>query len=144
MGFFKKRKRLQPHKSTTDVSLTPLIDTALTLLIIFMITSPMMHNAIKVDLPLGQAKEAGSNSPQMILHVDQNNTIYFNDKPVRLDQIVSLLSSVEQKQDIVYVKADQNVSYGKVVELVDMLKVAIAEQQLPGVTSVALATKRAS
>ncbi len=142
MGFFKKRKRLHPHKKTIEVSLTPLIDTALTLLIIFMITSPMMNNAIKVDLPSGKAKEDGAGKPQLVLYVEQNNTIYFNDKPISIDQIVPALSGQEQKQDMVYVKADQKVSYGRVIEIVDMLKTAITNNQLPGITSVALATKK--
>ncbi len=142
MGFFKKRKRLNPHKNTIDVSLTPLIDTALTLLIIFMITSPMMNNAIKVNLPQGLTKEDGGGNPQLVLYVEQNDTIFFNDKPIAIDQIVSALSGQEQKQDMVYVKADQKVSYGRVIEIVDMLKTAITNNQLPGITSVALATKK--
>ena len=53
----KKRTR---RFSTPEISLTPLIDTALTLLVIFMITAPMIHNGIKVDLPQGNSKEVGS------------------------------------------------------------------------------------
>ena len=48
-----RRRRLQ---AMNDVSLTPLIDTALTLLIIFMVATPMMRNSIRVTLPSGQAK----------------------------------------------------------------------------------------
>ena len=52
------KRRRKKAVAINDIPLTPLIDTALTLLIIFMVTTPMMQNAIKVTLPEGQAKEA--------------------------------------------------------------------------------------
>ncbi|MCK5632116.1 biopolymer transporter ExbD [bacterium] len=54
------RRLKKTRLSKAELTLTPMIDTALTLLIIFMITAPMMRNAIKVTLPDGSAKEAGN------------------------------------------------------------------------------------
>ena len=63
-----------------DLSLTPLIDTALTLLIIFMISAPMMNNSIKITLPKGKAKEETSSELQeMIVTVNKEGTLYLND-----------------------------------------------------------------
>ena len=53
----RKRKKTASH---LDVNLTPLIDMALTLLIIFMVTTPMMQNSIRINLPKGHAKEGGT------------------------------------------------------------------------------------
>ena len=56
MTRYNRRKR-RASVLMQEISLTPLIDMALTLLIIFMVTAPMLNNAIKVELPKGQAKE---------------------------------------------------------------------------------------
>ena len=52
-----RRSRRSSSMGIPEITLTPLIDTALTLLIIFMVTSPMINNGIKVDLPQGKVQE---------------------------------------------------------------------------------------
>ena len=47
-----RRRRLR-RVTLPEISLTPLIDTALVLLVIFMVATPMMRNAIHIDLPEG-------------------------------------------------------------------------------------------
>ncbi|MCX5922533.1 MAG: biopolymer transporter ExbD [Candidatus Dependentiae bacterium] len=134
---FIRRKRKTPS-ALHDIPLTPLIDTALTLLIIFMVTTPMMQNAIKVTLPDGQAKEDGGAKQDLIVYIDSHEKLFFNGMPVTKD---SLVGAVRQKigndtQSTVFVKADQSVRYGHVIQIVDQLKVA------GGVRYVALATKK--
>jgi len=124
----------------TDISLTPLIDTALTLLIIFMIATPMMHNAIRVTLPKGSAQEAGTAQQELVVYVDAQGAYFFNNEKMTLAEIVSALKGAvkDQKEQTVFVKADAQASYGAVIELVDTVKV------VGGLKHVALATiKRA-
>jgi len=122
-----------------EVSLTPLIDTALTLLIIFMITAPMMQNAIKVTLPKGQAKEVDDHIKKCVVSLDKDGKIYFGDgsTPMELDQVVaSIQRRVGSRSDeTVFVEADKLVTYEKVIDVVDKIKV------VGGVKYVALATK---
>jgi len=59
------------------VSLTPLIDVALTLLIIFMITAPMVQNGIKIDLPQGNSKEVGSQQ-ELVVSMRRDGKMFFN------------------------------------------------------------------
>ncbi len=132
------RRYRRKRAMLNDLPLTPLIDTALTLLIIFMITSPIMHNAIKVDLPQGKAKEDGQLQEQFVVYIDKQEQLYLNEKNVTKDELFAQLvpEKLQAAQGTVYVKADQGVSYGCVIELVDTLKVA------GGVRYVALATKK--
>ena len=59
--------------------MTPLIDTALTLLIIFMIATPVLQNAIKVTLPRGNAQEeAHNNQHELVVFIDKNGDFYIN------------------------------------------------------------------
>ncbi len=131
------RKRRQ-ISALLDISMTPLIDTALTLLIIFMITTPIIQNAIRVSLPKGQAKEDEGGSQELIVYIDKDKQFFFNGQKHARDELIELLKQrVGDQQDVrVYVKADQDVSYGEVIGLVDRLKV------VAGVSHVILATQR--
>ncbi|MBD3272861.1 hypothetical protein GF385_00730 [Candidatus Dependentiae bacterium] len=130
-----KKKKRKRRIEMPNVSLTPLIDTALTLLVIFMITAPIVHNGIKVDLPFGKSKEVGSQQ-ELVVTLRKDEKLFFNSYPITKENLVdSVKKAVAQKEDIpVYVKADESVSYGKVIEIVDQLKFA-------GVKFVAMSTR---
>ncbi len=132
--FLKKKKRGRRIEMPT-ISLNPLIDTALTLLVIFMITAPIVQNGIKVDLPFGKSKEVGSQQ-ELVVTLRKDNKLFFNSYPITKEGLVdSVKKALVQKDDIpVYVKADETVSYGKVIEIVDQLKFA-------GVKFVAMSTR---
>lgn len=131
------RKRRSSVRSRTmpEIVLTPLIDTALTLLVIFIVTAPMVQNGIKVDLPQGKSKEVG-NSQELVLTLGKDNKIYFNSYPIdKSDVVTTIQKELTGKPDTpVYVRADETIAYGKVIEVVDELKHA-------GVTYVAMSTR---
>lgn len=134
------RRKRKKAAAINDIPLTPLIDTALTLLIIFMVTTPMMQNAIKVTLPEGQAKEADGNKQELIVYIDKDANMFFNGVPVTKNNVAGTVKKKvgNDTQCTVFVKADQSVPYGMVIETVDQLKMA------GGVKYVALATKKAA
>ena len=70
------RSRRRQSSQLLDISLTPLVDTALTLLVIFMITTPMIQNAIRVSLPKGQAKEDADNQQELVVYVDKDKKLF--------------------------------------------------------------------
>ena len=55
-----RRKSRRAAKHMPEISLTPLIDTALVLLVIFMVATPIMKNSLTIDLPKGHMKEEKS------------------------------------------------------------------------------------
>lgn len=135
------RRRRQKEQSFPEISLTPLIDTALTLLIIFMVTTPMLkkENALQVELPKGKVKEIDDNKQQEItISIDKAGRISFNDKLVKEKEVLGELKTYMGKKSdrTVFVKADTAVHYGKVLELVDKIK------GVSGVRYVALATAK--
>lgn len=138
MAFIRRKRK---HAAAVhDIPLTPLIDTALTLLIIFMVTTPMMQNAIKVTLPEGKAKEDGDAKQDLIVYIDQQKKLFFNGVPVDSKSLTPTVKrSVGKHKDCtVFVKADKQVPYGDVIHVVDELKV------VGGVRYVALATQKAA
>ncbi len=131
----RKRRSSVRVRTMPEIVLTPLIDTALTLLVIFIVTAPMVQNGIKVDLPQGKSKEVG-NTQELVLTIGKDGKIYFNSYPIDKNQVVSIIQKeLTDKSDTpVYVRADETVPYGKVIEVVDELKHA-------GVTYVAMSTR---
>ena len=139
MKNFRSRRGRRPV-GLPEVSLTPLIDTALTLLVIFMITTPMMNNVIKISLPSSSVNEGDSKDQQeTIVYVDKQSKLYLNGTEMKLQAILKNLQTMskQQKIEMVFVKADQAVEYGRVIDLVDTIKT------VGGIKYVALATQRA-
>lgn len=132
------KRRRRRTISLPEISLTPLIDTALTLLIIFMVTTPMMQNAIKVTLPKGQAKEDNNAKQELVVYIDKDGKLFFGSAQMSKEQLIEEIKKNigNEKDKTVYVKADRVVCYGDVIELVDHIKV------VGGVSYVALATKK--
>ena len=132
-----RRKRQRNHRpQMPELSLTPLIDTFATLLIIFIVAAPMVKNGIRVNLPQGKAKEA-SQTQDLVVSMNKEGQLYFNSFPVeRLDLASTVQKALVQKEDApVYIRADEAVEYGKVIEIVDELKLA-------GVAYVAMSTRQ--
>lgn len=136
-------KKLRRYKKNAlyDISMTPLIDTALTLLVIFMIATPVLQNAIKVTLPRGNNQEdASKQSHELIVFIDKNSDFYVNDKKIAKEDLIEYIKKTigDDHEKTVYVKADKVIAYGTVIELVDDIKC------IGGIKYVALATQKHS
>jgi biopolymer transport protein ExbD len=134
------RRRRSTHAALPEIPLTPLIDTAMNLLIIFMVATPMMNNMIKVELPRGAVREGDPKQQELVVFIDKHEKLYINGNQLKnqdavIKELQRLLGS--DKERTIFVKADQAVNYGYVIELVDHLK------SVGGVAYVALATQRA-
>ena len=107
----------------SDINVTPLVDVVLVLLIIFMVTAPMMSRGIDIRLP---RTESGSDTQEdrLIVSVDRDSTIYLNDRPVNLALLTDRLKSEMERtgNDFVFLRADQDVSYGRVMAVMDQIK----------------------
>lgn len=132
---FKRRNR---RVTMSEISLTPLIDTALTLLIIFMVATPVMHNSIKINLPTGTAREAVAQTQDLIVYVTKDHQMFFNGVPVNDQNLIATIQNALKPGDArpVFVKGDTDAVYGKIVEVVNRIKT------VGGIEYVALATKK--
>jgi biopolymer transport protein TolR len=129
------RNRISRKVEMPEISLTPMIDTFCVLLVIFMIAAPMVQHAIKVELPHGKSRE-GNNEQELVVTLSKDNKIYFNNFAVNRQDLAGVVQkSLINNHDLpVYVRADQSVAYGKVIAIVDELKLA-------GVRYVAMSTQ---
>jgi len=106
-----------------DINVTNLVDVVLVLLIIFMITAPMLHSGIEVNLPKTKAstKDLGEG---IVVTIDKTGKIYLDDRVVSLSRFSSRLSDLKRQKPAgtVYLKADREVQYGLVVDVIGRIK----------------------
>lgn len=109
-----------------------------------MVTTPMIQNSIKIDLPKGQAQEGGKEPQELVVTIDKKETIYCNNKPVTIEtlgqEIKNCLGTMSNKEGKrVWVKVDrQSCSADSLISVIDCIKV------VGGVKDVAIATERPS
>ena len=126
-------RRLRSRQSTAvlgDINVTPLVDVVLVLLIVFMVTAPMMSRGIDVSLPVATQTETPPED-RLTVSVSQDERIYLGDKPVNLALLEDTLKGIMvtgRSGKIVYMRADERLRYGKVIEVVDKIKRAGVEQ----------------
>ena len=108
----------------SDINVTPLVDVMLVLLIIFMVTAPLLHQGVEVQLP----KSVSQNLPKspedpLILSITKREVYYLNETPIPKAQLRERLRLIlkNRRDRSVYLKADRNLPYGVVVETMDVL-----------------------
>jgi len=126
------------RRPMADINVVPFIDVMLVLLVIFMITTPLLTQGVKVELPKTSATAMDDRDKEpLIVTVDASGNYYLNlsDKPNQpitartLSHLVStqLQTKANQEQRPVMVRGDKNVNYGKVVEAMVLLQKAGAK-----------------
>ena len=114
----------------SDINVTPFVDVMLVLLIIFMVTAPMMVQGVDVALPEATSKPLESETEPLIITIDKNNAIYINDYKVSLgflqEKLVKVLEGRMDRE--VYFRADKDIAYGIVVQVISEIKEAGVEK----------------
>jgi biopolymer transport protein TolR len=113
----------------SDINVTPFVDVMLVLLIIFMVTAPMMVQGLNVDLPEATAKALDSEKEHLVISIDKDHQVYINDYQVTVETLgAKLIKILQGRSDRdVYLKADKNIPYGIVVQVMAEVKSAGVE-----------------
>ena len=118
-----------------EINVTPLVDVVLVLLIIFMVTAPFLQGGLEVDLPKVATKGLDVREG-LIVSVRRGGAIAVGERVVPKGQLEDALKRARAAERPVYLKADQSVPYGDIVELIARLRHA-------GVASLGLVTQPA-
>lgn len=109
----------------SEINVTPFVDVVLVLLIIFMITAPMMIRGIDVQVPRTETRNVNPEE-RLVLTVTKGNVIYLDDQQITLDRLQKVLTGLQQRNPraAIFLRADEKVSYGVVVQVMDVVKKA--------------------
>ena len=107
----------------SEINITPLLDLAFVLLIIFVITTPLLEQSINLQLPKGMGQQEKRIDRKNIRTVEVSNTgVYALDKQhLALSQILSILAADSGRNPnlIIYIRADENGPYKNVAAVID-------------------------
>jgi biopolymer transport protein ExbD len=107
----------------SDINITPLLDLAFVLLIIFIITTPLLTQSIELKLPRGGAKTDKQISQSDIRTVEISNAGFYKleARQTALPEIIARLARESQANQnlIVYIRADKDCRYDLVAQLLD-------------------------
>lgn len=135
LGRRKRRQAMTPPPDSSgmsDINITPLTDVLLVLLIIFLCTATSANeNAFNMNLPLGSATATVNVANDVVVvSMDADGKIFLQEEKSPLNNIdlelVQRLKLYQQKKgtDKVAIRADGNVTYDKVVKVMDASKQA--------------------
>jgi biopolymer transport protein TolR len=116
-----------------EINVTPMVDVMLVLLVIFMITAPLLTVGIPVNLPQTKAEPLSNPDEPLVVTVNDKGLIYLQETTIGDDALVARLQAItENKPDTkIFVRGDKKIDYGRVMEVMGMIKSA-------GFTQVAL------
>jgi biopolymer transport protein TolR len=120
-----------------EINITPLVDVVLVLLVIFMLTAPVLQSGIQVNVP--KTKTVREITEQRtVVTINKDQEVFLNDKLVNLNDLPNILrsQSSDTTKQIIYLRADQSVTFGAFATLMDAVKQA-------GITNVSIVTQPA-
>ena len=111
------------RSTLAEINVIPLVDVVLVLLLIFMLTAPLMYRGIDVNLPKTAGKPTVTEE-RMEVTLTKDQQIYLNGKPLALASLEQTLRDTfkNRTDKTLYLKADQALQYGFVVETMDRIR----------------------
>jgi biopolymer transport protein ExbD len=113
-----------------DINMVPLIDVMLVLLVIFIITAPLLTNAVKLELPKASSQVNELKPDKIEFAIDAAGQRYWNGEPVSRQLAAErfIAESKKTPQPEVHLRADENVAYRSVAEtLADASKAGLTK-----------------
>lgn len=113
-------------RRNADINITNLMDVMMVLLVVFMVAAPLMTSGIALDLPKVGGKALEGKETSINISVDKDGLYYIGKTEVPDDKIVAKVKAIrgENSQASVTISGDTQSSYGRVINLMAMLKEA--------------------
>ncbi len=134
-GSFNEGGNAQPM---AEINTTPLVDVMLVLLVIFIITAPLFHQAVPVDLPQVDSTQLDDKPLVVAVAIDADGKLYVDGVEVERVALPTRFAGVVAggKQPELHLRADRGTRYEKVAEV-------LAEAQRAGIVKIAFVTEPA-
>ncbi len=106
-----------------EINIVPLVDVVLVLLVIFMVTTPMLHRGIDITLPRSQSNTVVP-MERLVITIEPDRRVYLGKDLVTLLDLRKRLGEAKVSNPLVsvYLRADRRVPYGRIVQVMDEVK----------------------
>lgn len=123
------------RSTLSEINITPMVDVMLVLLIIFMVTTPLIQQGVKVNLPETKAAPVEAADKKLVVSIDAQKRVFIGEAEIDLARFEESLktNAKAQKDKEMYLHADRDLPYGVVVDV-------MAAAQRAGVTNVGMIT----
>jgi biopolymer transport protein ExbD len=115
----------QNLSTLSEINITPLLDLAFVLLIIFMITTPLLENSVNLIIPSSSASNAPIKTGQVqTISIDRQEMIKINDKAVASADLVARLAELKKANPevAIVIRPDRDLPVQKLITLMDALQ----------------------
>jgi biopolymer transport protein ExbD len=113
-------RRSRGLNAMAEINVTPFVDVALVLLIIFMITARAMESGIEIQVP--KTKSVAVSSKELpIVSISKSAEIYLGKDPINLNLLVDAIHTRYPNQTSVYLKADRETPFDPVAQVLSVL-----------------------
>jgi len=123
MTFGEEAHEQQP---LAEINMIPLIDVMLVLLVIFIITTPLMTQAIKIDLPQVAVQNQAEKTETVVLAIDSGGVLHWNNLVISDTELSAKLAqaAAQKMQPELHLRADKETRYQKVAEVMGLAQKA--------------------
>lgn len=114
---------LRLHQTpVAEMNVVPLVDVMLVLLIIFIVTTPLLTHAVKVDLPKASSSINQTQPEHIEFGIRQNGELFWSGEAVTLEQLPARFAAAAavQPQPELHIRADRHVEYEKVAQVMSL------------------------
>jgi biopolymer transport protein ExbD len=132
-----KRFSKSGHSAVAEINITPLLDLAWVLLVIFIITTTALVQGIEVHLPESTPNETDIETTTRTISIKKTGEVFLDEQPVKIQELEGILRDLKKAKDNklpVVVRGDEGAQYKYVVAVLDVL------QRVP-IEELGLATK---
>lgn len=114
------------RRPMSEINVTPLVDVMLVLLIIFMIVAPNIESGVNISLPKANAEPVVVGEEEIVVTVTERGVIKVGERIVPLGELAQVLSAESSRmgKNEVFLKADENIRYGLVAQVMAKIKEA--------------------
>ena len=119
----------QTNVKRYGIDMTPLIDVVFLLLIFFMLTFAIQGQGLTISLPQGAETEQKNAEKDLIVKINQDNSLRLNDKPIMIGSLRDALEELVRSRSnkLVIIDSGPRVKYGLFAQVLDISREAGAE-----------------